>query len=161
VVSGLVLNFVADVDVALAEMARVTRRGGAIGAYVWDYAGKMDLLRFFWEAAVELDPAAASLDEGVRFPLCHPDALARRFAAAGLSTVEVGAIDIVTRLESFDDYWTRFLGGQGPAPGYVLSLEPSARARLRDRIRTLLPILADGSIELTARAWTVRATVAT
>ena len=72
VVSGLVLNFVPAQPAALAEMARVTRRDGTIAAYVWDYAGKMELMRFFWNAAVELDPDASSLDEGVRFPLCQP-----------------------------------------------------------------------------------------
>ena len=41
VVSGLVLNFVPDPRAALVEMMRVTRRGGTIAAYVWDYAGKM------------------------------------------------------------------------------------------------------------------------
>ena len=55
VVSGLVLNFVPDGRAALAEMARVTGKGGTIAAYVWDYAGKMELIRLFWDAAVELD----------------------------------------------------------------------------------------------------------
>src|SRR5262245_13996647 len=53
VVSGLVLNFVSDQRAALAEMARVTENGGTIGAYVWDYAGKMELMQFFWDAAIE------------------------------------------------------------------------------------------------------------
>ena len=54
VVSGLVLNFVSDVPAALAEMARVTVPGGTIAAYVWDYVGKMELMRHFWDAAVDL-----------------------------------------------------------------------------------------------------------
>ena len=67
---------------ALAEMARVTGRGGTIGAYVWDYADKMELMRFFWDAAVELDPDAAKMDEGTRFPLCRPEPLVELFASA-------------------------------------------------------------------------------
>src|SRR5512134_3526806 len=74
VVSGLVLNFVPDQRAALAEMARVTVKGGTIAAYVWDYAGKMELMRYFWDAAVELDANAAKMDEGPRFPLCRPEA---------------------------------------------------------------------------------------
>ncbi len=159
VVSGLVLNFVPDQRAALAEMARVIRSGGMIGAYVWDYAGKMDLMRFFWDAAVELNPEAASLDEGVRFPLCHSQALTELMKSAGLRAVEVTAIDIATRFDSFEDYWSPFLGGQGPAPAYAMSLDTSARAQLRDRIRERMPTRADGSIELTARAWAARATV--
>lgn len=159
VVSALVLNFVDDPRAALAEMARVASAGGTIAAYVWDYAGRMELMRMFWDAAVELDPAAARLDEGARFPLCRPEPLEKLFAGAGLTGVEVTPIDIATRFASFDDYWQPFLGGQGPAPAYAMSLDDAARARLRERIRARLLLEQDGSIPLTARAWAVRAAV--
>jgi len=159
-VSGLVLNFVADQRAALTEMARVTVKGGTIAAYVWDYGGKMELMRFFWDAAAELDPSAAKMDEGIRFPLCRPEALEKLFASAGLKGVEAKAIDIPTQFANFDDYWHPFLGGKGPAPAYAMSLDEAARTRLRDRIRERLPIEASGSIPLTARAWATRATVA-
>lgn len=159
-VSGLVLNFVPDGRAAVSEMARVTAAGGTIGAYVWDYAGKMELMRHFWDAAVELNPDAAKLDEGARFPVCRPEALTELFASAGLRGTEVTAIDITTSFASFEDYWRPFLGGQGPAPAYAMALDEAARARLRDRIRERIPLQADGSISLTARAWAIRAAVA-
>ena len=59
----------------------------------------------------------------------------------------------------FDDYWSPFLGGQGPAPGYVMSLTEERRGELRDLLRSRLPAMADGSIPLTARAWAVRGIV--
>lgn len=158
-VSGLVLNFVPDAHAALAEIARVTRNAGTIAAYVWDYAGKMELMRAFWDAAVALDPRAAGLDEGVRFSLCRPEALAQLFSSAGLQNVETAALDVPTPFDSFEDYWQPFLGGQGPAPAYAMSLDEAARTRLRERLRQRLPAQADGSIALTARAWAVRATV--
>lgn len=157
VVSGLVLNFVPDQPAAIREMARMTGPGGTIAAYVWDYAGKMELMRVFWDAAAALDPQAAKLDEGVRFPLCRPEALEALFAGAGLKGVEVKPLDIPTPFADFDDYWRPFLGGQGPAPAYAMSLDETARARLRERIRERLPTAADGSISLTARAWAARA----
>lgn len=160
VVSGLVLNFVPDHRAALVEMQRVSRAGGTIAAYVWDYAGKMEFMRYFWDAAVALDPEAASLDEGPRFPLCHAETLAQSFADAGLECVEAAPIEIPTRFADFDDYWRPFLGGQGPAPAYTMSLDEAARARLRDRIRARLPVDPDGSIPLTARAWACRGNVA-
>ena len=160
VVSGLVLNFVPDQRAALAEMARVTGKGGTIAAYVWDYAGKMELMRYFWDAATELDPNAAKLDEGVRFPICRPEALKELFAGAGLNAVDTTSIDIPTPFANFDDYWQPFLGGQGPAPAYAMSLDETARARLRDRIQGRLPAAANGTISLIARAWAVRANVA-
>jgi SAM-dependent methyltransferase len=157
-VSGLVLNFVPDPLAAVAEMARVTRPGGTVGAYVWDYAGDMQLMRYFWDAASDLDPGARELDEGVRFPLCRPEPLRELFAGAGLAEVQARPIDVPTRFRDFDDYWTPFLGGQAPAPGYAMSLSEDRRARLRDLIRARLPYAADGSIPLVARAWAVRGT---
>ena len=158
VVSGLVLNFVPDAPAALEEMKRVTAGGGTIAAYVWDYARGMELMRWFWDAAADLDPAAASLDEGPRFPLCHPDALRALFASAGLQDVDVTSIDVPTPFADFDDYWQPFLGGQGPAPAYAMSLSEDGRTRLRETLRARIPAAADGSIAMTARAWAVRGT---
>lgn len=154
--AGLVLNFVPDHTRAVVEMARVTRPGGVVAAYVWDYVERMELMRHFWNAAVALDPSAAALDEGARFPICRPEPLADLFGGAGLDQVETRAIDVPTRFRDFDDYWSPFLGGQGPAPGYAMSLSEERRAALRDRIRANLPCGDDGSIALVARAWAVR-----
>jgi SAM-dependent methyltransferase len=158
VVSGLVLNFVSDLPAALAEMKRVTRRAGTIAAYVWDYAGRMEFLRAFWDAAVALDAAAVTADEGRRFPLCRPEPLEHAFDAAGLEGVEVRSIDVPTPFADFEDYWQPFLEGQGPAPTYAMSLGEAQRGRLRDTVRARLPIAPDGSISLVARAWAIRGT---
>ncbi len=159
VVSGLVLNFVPDVQAALAEMRRVTADGGTIAAYVWDYADGMEITRYFWDAAASLDPAAAALHEGTRFPLCHPAALASAFGDAGLHEVKTTALEVAARFSGFDDYWRPFLGGQGPAPAYAMSLGEERREALRDRLRSALPSGADGSILLRAKAWAVCGTV--
>jgi SAM-dependent methyltransferase len=156
VVSGLVLNFVPQPEQAAGEMARVARSDGTVAAYVWDYAGEMQLMRHFWNAAVALDPAARDLDEGRRFPLCRPEPLGALFRAAGLGDVETRAIDVPTHFHDFADYWTPFLGGQGPAPSYAKSLSAERRAALRDRLQAGLPLESDGSIHLIARAWAVR-----
>lgn len=155
-VSGLMLNFVPDQARAAVEMARVLRPGGEVAVYVWDYAGRMELMRHFWDAAAALDPRAAEIDEGKRFPICRPEALQKLLTAAGLADVETRAIDVLTVFRDFDDYWTPFLGGQGPAPGYCVSLPEDARAKLRARLRATLPTRPDGSIHLVARAWAVR-----
>ena len=159
VVSGLVLNFVPDPTAALAESLRVARPGGTVAAYVWDYAGRMDLMRRFWDAAISLDPSAADRDEGPRFPLAHPDALEALFTEAGCAAVDVTALDVPTVFADFDDYWEPFLGGQGPAPAYAVSLDADAREALRRLLETTLPREADGSIALVARAWAVRGLV--
>jgi SAM-dependent methyltransferase len=156
VVSGLVLNFVPQPARMVSEMTRVARRGSTVALYVWDYAAGAEFIRSFWDAAKALDAGAGPLDEAARFRICAPASLAALFAAAGLSGVETRAIEVPTRFRDFDDYWSPFLGGQGPAPAYAMSLPGSQRAALRDRIRSSLPVAADGSIRLTARAWAVR-----
>ena len=156
VVSGLVLNFVPDVPGALSEARRVARDGGVIAAYVWDYAGRMELIRRFWDAAVALDPGAAELDEATRFPIAQPAALAAAWANAGLDEVLVNAIDVPTRFASFDELWAPFTTGVGPAPGYASGLSPGRRDALRDRLRSTLPTGPDGTIDLIARAWAIR-----
>ena len=156
VVSGLVLNFIPQPHRAVAEMARAARSKSVVAAYVWDYAGKMQLMRHFWNAATALDLAAYDLDEGRRFPICQPDPLRELFQNAGLRGVEVRPIDIATDFRDFDDYWSPFLGGEAPAPGYVKSLSDDQRVALRERIRAGLPFALDGSIPLVARAWAVR-----
>lgn len=152
----VVLNFVPQPERAVAEMTRATRSGGVVAVYVWDYADRMQMIRHFFDAVVVLDPNAIEPDEGRRFPICHPDALSQLFESAGLDNVEARPIEVPTVFRDFDDYWSPFLGGQGPAPSYTMSLSDERRAALRERIRAGLPFALDGSISLVARAWAVR-----
>ena len=131
VVSGLMLNFVPQPDIAITEMVRVVRPGGVVAAYVWDYREGMQLIRRFWDVAATLDSDAVELDEGRRFPVCEPSALRALFERAGLLDVETFAIEVPTRFRDFDDYWTPFLGRQGPAPGYVGRLDERQRHALQ------------------------------
>jgi SAM-dependent methyltransferase len=161
VVSGLVLNFLPDPGQALASICERLRPGGIVAAYVWDYAEGMEFLRCFWEEAVASDARAAVLNEGTRFPICRPPALASLFQAAGLTQVETGRLEIPTNFDGFDDYWTPFLRGTGPAPSYVASLDPPSRELLRERLRRRLCPEGYGRIQLRARAWAVRGVSAT
>jgi SAM-dependent methyltransferase len=156
VAGGLVFNFVPDLGAALAEIRRVARPEAVVAGYVWDYAGEMQLIRRFWDAAIALDPAATTLDEAVRFPLCRPEALEAAFVAAGFDEVVVSAIEVATVFRDFEDYWSPFLSGVAPAPSYAMSLEDAARERLRNWLDWTLPREPDGSIDLIARAWAVR-----
>jgi SAM-dependent methyltransferase len=153
VVAGLVLNFVSDPAGAVSAMLARARPGATVAAYVWDYADGMQMIRAFWDAASELAPRARTLDEGLRFPLCHREALAQLFETGGIQNVDVQALEVATVFRDFDDFWRPFLGGQGPAPGYLSSLTPEHRAQLREATRRRLPIASDGSITLGARAW--------
>jgi hypothetical protein len=120
----------------------------------------MEMIRIYWDSAAALGLLAPGQDQGERFPLCHPDALALALQGAGLLEVEVTAIELALRFADFEDYWLPFLGGQGPAPAHAVSLEADSRHRLREHIRQRLPLQADGTIVLHARAWAARGTVA-
>ena len=156
VVSALVLNFVPRPDQMVAEMMRVVRDEGVVALYIWDYAGKMQMMRHFWNAASALDPAARDLDEGRRFPMSNPGSLRELFENAGLAQVQVHPIDILAEFKDFDDFWSPFLGGQGPAAGYAMSLSEERRARLRERLYNSLPFALDGTISLVMRAWAIK-----
>jgi SAM-dependent methyltransferase len=158
VVSGLVLNFIPDKEKAIAEMMRSVAKGGTVAAYVWDYSGHVQFMRYFWDAAIALDPAAREKDEGVRFPICRPAPLTELFLSAGLRKVTTAPIDILTPFADFDDYWSPFLSSIAPAPGYCASLDDAARQKLKNRLMEILPTDPDGMILLAARAWAVRGT---
>jgi SAM-dependent methyltransferase len=161
VASALVLNFIPDQGRALAEMKRVTRSGGTVGFYVWDYpGGGMELMRAFWSAATALDPAARDLAEDRRFPFCTADGLTGLMMDAGLTAIDCTVIEVPTVFRDFDDYWQPFTLGAGPAPGYCASLDPAARQRLKQELFDSLPRRQDGSIALGARAWALKAVAA-
>ena len=158
-VSLLVVNFIPDAGKALGEMKRVTKSNGTVAAAVWDYGDGMEMLRVFWDEAVALAPAAAAKDER-NMPFCRRGELGALWREQGLQDVVEEALIVETRFASFDDFWTPFLEGQGPAGGYVASLSADDREALRLRLRRrLLGSGADKAIVLHARAWAVRGTI--
>jgi SAM-dependent methyltransferase len=154
VVSQLVINFLPDAAAGVAEMRRVARPGGLVAAAVWDYAGRMTLLRSFWDAAVAVDPGAAAKDESRVMRHCTPDGLEALWTAAGLDDVRTGDLVVSARYEGFDDLWAPLDLGVGPAGAFVVSQKPARRAAIRDELRRRLGE-PDGPFTLDARAWWV------
>ncbi|HEX5980609.1 MAG TPA: methyltransferase domain-containing protein [Thermoleophilaceae bacterium] len=152
--SQLVVNFMSDAPAGVAEMRRVTRSGGAVVSAVWDYAEGMTLLRRFWDAAVALDPAAASLDEGVSMPYCRPHELERLWRSAGLEDVETSQLVVEAGYSGFDDLWQPLERGVGPSGAYAAGLPAEARTRLREELRRRLGA-GEAPFRLPARAWCV------
>lgn len=150
--SQLVVNFLADPDQGLREMARVTRPGGAVAGCVWDYSGGMTMLRTFWDAAVALDAEEAGPRMEHQMPFARPEELADLWRRTGLDEVGVSPLVVEASYDDFDDLWSPFLTGVGPAGAYAASLEPEAQAALRDEFAARLGS-PDGSFTLSARAW--------
>ncbi|MBT5415029.1 MAG: methyltransferase domain-containing protein [Rhodospirillaceae bacterium] len=156
VVSGLALNFVDRPRFAMPELRRVAKPGAVVAAYVWDYGGRMEPLRKFWEAATECDPDATEFDETRRFEDCDPEHLSGLFEGAGFDSVETKAIDLPLAFENFETCWRAVATGCGPAPSYAASLDDGAREALKRAYRQAL-CPHGGGVRATARAWAVRA----
>jgi SAM-dependent methyltransferase len=156
IVSGLALNFFPNLERALSELKRVSKSNGVIAAFVWDYSGRMDFLRSFWDAAYQIDPKSRELDEGLRFPICNSDNLINVFENANLKEVKCVKLDIDTVFKDFDDYWNPFLGLQGPAPSYLASLSHVLQEDLKNNIKERLQFESDGSIRLLGRSIAIR-----
>ena len=155
----LVMNFIPDHDKAIAEMRRVTRAQGIVSACVWDYDAGMQMLRFFWDEAVALDPAIEPKDER-HMKLSRQGQLGDLWRKAGLINVQEAPLVIDQAYPSFNDYWGSFTKGTGPGGAYVVSLSEDRRQQLEARMRKrLLGDRQDGPFTLTARAWCVRGEV--
>ena len=143
----LVVHFMADPVAGLREMARVTRRRGAVAACVWDHAGGRGPLSPFWAAARELDP---DLEDESRLAGSRGGQLTELFRAAGLHDVEETALSVGVKHPSFEEWWEPFTFGVGPAGSYAAGLDPKRQAALRERCREVLPA---APFVLGARAW--------
>jgi SAM-dependent methyltransferase len=147
----LVVHFMSDPVAGLSEMRRVTRPGGTVAACVWDHAGISGPLATFWEAVRDLDPAAPGEAD---LPGTQAGHLAGLTRAAGLEDVEDTRLTVEVTFTSYDDWWTPYTLGVGPAGAYVAGLDETHRDALRDRCAALLP---EAPFTVSASAWTVRA----
>lgn len=152
--SQLVLTFMNDVAAGVAEMRRVARR--TVASCVWDYAGEMQMLRVFWDAAREVDPRAP--DEGATMHPSSPEELAALWEGAGLRDVATAPLVVEAAYDGFDDYWSPFPSGIGPSGAWCAELGPEAQAALREACFRRLGSPA-GGFTLTARAWLVCGTI--
>jgi ubiquinone/menaquinone biosynthesis C-methylase UbiE len=155
----LVMNYIPDHEKALREMVRVTRPGGTISACVWDYNDGMQMLRYYWDAVVAIDPPMEPKDQR-HMKLSHQGQLGELWRNAGLVDVDERPIDIDLHFTSFDDYWRPFLSGAGPAGAYLATRDEQSRNALEARLRKrVLGGREDGPFTLSGRAWCVRGTV--
>lgn len=128
----LVLHFVSEPDQAAREMMRVVRPGGLVSACVWDFEEGMEMLRGFWDAALEIDPAAPDQARTLRFG--RPGEVVELFESAGLGDVVESTLRVTSSYLSFDELWNGFLAGVGPAGAYCVSLSAEDQTRLRSAL---------------------------
>lgn len=154
----LVLHFVPRADQAIAEMRRVTRPGGVVGAAVWDARGGFVSNRIFFDTAAALDSKAGERRaRNYTRPLTRPGELANAWRAAGLIDVVETVLAIRMEYASFADYWAPCEGKDGPHAEYVATLSEVDRARLREALRlAYVDGEPDGPRSYAALAWAVK-----
>jgi SAM-dependent methyltransferase len=149
----LVVNFMRDAALGVAEMRRVVRSAGIVAACTWDYGDGMQLLRAFWDAARAVDPDAP--DEGRSMRYRRPEELDDLWRRTGLKDVEIGPLVVETTYGGFDELWEPLTLGVGPAGSFCSALEPRRKQTLRDELVSRLGS-PEGPFTLRARAWGVR-----
>ena len=156
--SLLVLQFIPEVERAVAEMRRVVRPGGTVTAAVWDGFGGLPHLRMIWDTAAILDPTAVPPRSLFR-PLNAPDDMANLWRQLGLLDVEQTSLLIRMEFSTFDDYWLPLIS-EGPVKLYTSSLADNALGPLREHVkRAYLSNRPDGPRSFACVAWACRGTV--
>ncbi len=151
-VMPLVIFFVPEPEVGVAEMARVVRPGGIVAAYAWDMPG-----RGF--------PYVAMIDElevlGIEVPrppsphASRIEELERLWRSVGLTQVETRSITVQRTFADFEDCWTTVLDGS--SFGALLAALPEAdRRHIRHRLLMRFDTDAADPLTLTALANAVR-----
>jgi SAM-dependent methyltransferase len=146
-VMALVLFFVPDPVLGVAEMCRAVRAGGFVSAYHWDVLdGGFPLA----------DIGAEMLKLGVP-PRMPPSVAASTIEAstllwqeAGLQQVRTCQITVQRSFDSFDDYWNSAMPSNTLRPLFE-AMPAEQRALLKENVRRRLDA-GDGPLTLSARA---------
>ncbi len=162
VLSLLVLHFVPDTERAVSELVRVAKPGATVAATVWDARGGFVANRIFYDMAATLDEAGVQRRaRNFTRPMTRPGELAAAWRAAGLQGVREAELLVRMNFSSFDDYWSPYVGRDGPGAEYVATLAPQMRERLREGVRSAyLDGDADGPRSYAAIAWAVAGNIA-
>ena len=156
VASALVLNFIPERSQALAEMRRVARAGGAVAAYVWDFAEELSpsgpLRRAIRRFGVQVPPIPGTAESRL-------EVLRALFQEAGLERIETRIIDVCLAYKDFADFWHAHTPSYAPTTKIIASMSERNRARLMRTVRGQLPTAPGGAIEYFARANAIKARV--
>ncbi|MGK5680330.1 class I SAM-dependent methyltransferase [Actinoplanes sp. URMC 104] len=147
-VGNFVINHVGNPAAAVAEMARVTRRGGRIAVTVWP--SPPPTAQRLWNdifdaAGVERPAQLPRLDDANDFPRTEKG-LSALLEGAGLAAVMCTTVSWTLRIDP-DDWWAGPAAGLG-MPGLILARQPqSVVAEVRAAFDELTgPYRTDGGL---------------
>lgn len=148
-IMALVIFFVPEPTVGVAEMKRVVKPDGTIAAYAWDVlkpggfpmAAMQDELRDM--AITPMLPPRAEVS--------RIDVLQALWAEAGLANIATREITVARTFENFEDFWSSVEIAISMGPG-TREMGEERKARLKAGLRSRLPADASGRISFTSRA---------
>jgi ubiquinone/menaquinone biosynthesis C-methylase UbiE len=149
-VAQLVVHFLTDPREGVAELRRVTRRGGMIGLSVWDFEGGRAPQSLFFRALREVVPEAD--DETGRAGARRGDLVAL-LREAKCHDIDEAELDVEVESASFHDWWEPYTLGVGPAGAQFAQLSESERRAVRERC---LDLLGEWPITTRATAWAAK-----
>ncbi|MEO5701364.1 MAG: class I SAM-dependent methyltransferase [Casimicrobiaceae bacterium] len=156
VAAALVLNFIPERSQAMAEMRRVTRGGGSVAAYVWDFAEELSpsgpLRRAMRRFGVDIPGIPGTTESRV-------DALRTLFEQTALEYIETRTIDVCLAYQDFKDFWHAQTPSYSPTTKIIAGMTETERTRLMRAVRAELPSGPGGDIQYFARANAVKARV--
>lgn len=156
-VMPLVIFFVPEPAVGVAELTRVVRPGGLVSAYAWDMPGG----GFPYEPLfVEMREAGLAVPVPPNPDASRLDVLQQLWTDAGLTEIVTTAIAVSRTFADFDDYWAT-VHGSASVGARLAGLPSDIGARLRERLSARLQPDGAGRITCTARAHAIRGVVAT
>lgn len=160
--SMLTLDVLAEPGRAIAEMRRVTRRGGTVAGLISDFRCGFTAFSLLLDTAAPLEPSAGTLrDEMMSDQKGWPDGLAGLLREAGLASVREGRLSMFFDFESFTDYWSTFTTGQGRFGRWLMSLTESQRSVIEHHLRpAYLCGWADGPRQFATAFWVAAGLVA-
>ena len=146
-VMALVLFFVPEPAVGVAEMCRVVRSGGVVAAYHWDIL----------EGGFPLADIGAEMKKAGLQPKLPPSVAASTLPAstaiwesAGLTQIRSCQFTVQRTFEGFDDYWNGAMSSNTIRPmleAMSADEQTQLKARVRERVKA-----GDGPLTLSARA---------
>lgn len=132
----LVLHFVPDAGKAIAEMRRVVRSGGTVGAAVWDHMGGMPGMRMMVDTVAALSEPGRQLRSRYCFqPMMQPGEMRQAFVEQGLADISETQLMIRMDYQDFNDYWAPIAAGEGPLGQYVAALGRAEQERIGAAVR--------------------------
>jgi ubiquinone/menaquinone biosynthesis C-methylase UbiE len=154
--AALVLNFIAERSQAVAEMRRVTRGGGSVAAYVWDFAEELSpsgpLRRAMRRFGVDVPAVPGTAESRI-------EPLRTLFEQAALERIETRTIEVCLAYRDFQDFWQAQTPSYSPVTKIIASMTESERKRLMRTVRAELHAAPGGVIEYFARANAIKARV--